>query len=147
MGDIYHFLGEKWSLLGSLSLQVGLCTQYQIQQEILAWSEPPPPSWQCQDFYGCLYSHPSLTTTSKRAEGRNRKRLGLPTVSFPCKSCQSVNLLLFAKFQITYLWDSSLNWCCFNLEAISVPTQKWNPYLNIFLSVLHCWLLLKPTFT
>ena len=34
----------------------------QIHQKILAWVRPPPPFfWQCQDFHGAYFGHPSLS--------------------------------------------------------------------------------------
>ena len=40
---------------GPLSLYVDLCTQYQIHQEWHGQNPQPPPSWQCQAGFNCVY--------------------------------------------------------------------------------------------
>ena len=73
-GKVIIFWGNVITFGGPLSLLVDLCTLCQIHQKSWQGSDPPPPSWQCQDFESCCYSHPSLSQIEGGQEGTSLQK-------------------------------------------------------------------------
>ena len=62
LGKSYHFLGKCFHFWGSM-ITLGWPQFTMSNPPNKSWqgSDPlPPPSWQCQDFHGFCYGHPSL---------------------------------------------------------------------------------------
>ena len=122
-----HLFGEKLSLSGEMFSLLGvhyyfrLTSVYYVKstKQILAGVRPPP-SWQCQDFHGFCYGHPSLSNATTNL----------------CSACElQICVSSLCRYQATHSSPETHSdyWLYLNLTIHLVSWVKvfeFNTYLN-----------------